>query len=148
MQPAGLIVCERTRRWTAALRLTLRESGDPPRVALRQTRALAEADDALKQAPGSVVAVEVAAESLGETLRWIAQLERGDRAARAVALAAPDVLRHEWALREAGAALVLSSPRRAQSLIDLLAWHLPRVPPPTTSDLERIWNTLPWNEST
>lgn len=144
MKPAGLIVCERTRRWTVALRRALSEAGGSPRVALRQTRTPAEADDALKQAPGSVVALEIAAETFGETLRWIAQLERRDRAARAVALAAPDMLRHEWALREAGAALVLSSPRRAQGLIDLLDWRLPRVPTPPMSELERIWNTLPW----
>ena len=145
MNSAGLIVCEATGRWTTAFRHLLRTQSPARQFPLYEARSLTEAARTLEDCPGSIVAIEVAPENAGGALRWIAQLDDRDRMARAFALATPALQLHAWVWREAGAAYVVPSPRQVGRTLDFLQWHLSRVPGPTVSETDRIWNALPWN---
>lgn len=148
MKPAGLIICEQTRRWTVAVGHALRSAGKAAQQGmLYQVRRLEEIDEPLAEAPGSVVAVEVTSANLAEALSWLSRLEQRDRWARSVALVTPETSTQHWTLREAGARLALDSPRQVQSLVDFIAWHLARVPAPQQTETERIRNRLPWNKT-
>jgi len=148
MKPAGLIICEQTRRWTVAVRHALRLGGKAmPAVTLYQVRRLAEIDEPLQEAPGSIVAVEVTSANLSGVLSWLSRLEQRDRWARSVALVTPEVVAQQSMLREAGARLAITSPRHVEPLIDFVTWHITRVPTPQQTESERIRSRLPWNKT-
>ncbi len=92
------------------------------------------------------MALEVTRSNLAAVLKLIAEAGRQFPLATAVALANEDLQEFQWALREAGAALVASSPRRLDGLATLASRHFERIDPPSVGLQERIWNSLPWGD--
>ena len=88
---AGLIVCEATGSWSAALRRELAETG----VHLRECRRLAEAWQALAQTPAAFVIAEADPENLEELLRRMAWFSRDFPHARIAVVASRGMARFQ-----------------------------------------------------
>ena len=138
---ARVIVCERTHRWVLAWRglLGARQS------LLWQTRSLAEAQERLREAPASVVALECPLEKVGELSRWLESVAARFPWMLAVVLADPPVQVAECVLRSAGAQQVVYSPLGLPALTRLVVRHLDRVPRPVLPIRQWAWQRMPWS---
>jgi hypothetical protein len=161
------IVCERSGRWAAAVRAALGRSAWPPSNVPRvyEVRQLGELRERLAERPDGLALVEAQRESFGDTLAWLAEAVRENRSAQFIAL----VDRGVWgsveqgavtrqrdrrlvvvALREAGAADVVTSPRQLGGLLALGERHASLRaterggPASTISIAEWAWASLPW----
>jgi hypothetical protein len=140
MTTPNWIICERSTRWAAALRMALsHQSGSPTGLTkLHEVRGLGELTDQLKLHAGSVVLIEVTPENLEATLTWLAATT--SQATRLAAIALLDYRRTDnhvprWlgvdrqgspsyrrdivaaALREAGAMDVIDSLREIRPFL-------------------------------
>jgi len=137
---ARLIVCERTGRWAAALRMELAEAG----VRVWETRSLAECWETLAAAPGNFVVVELIAATADDLLGKMVGLEHRFPRTRVAVVADRSLAEYEWLLREAGAVHFTCSLRQLAPLARAACRHLAQVPTPRQGLAERIWAGLPW----
>jgi len=161
------IICQRSNRWAAALRLAVERDAATLGVSyrLREVRTLGELTSELVRSPASLVALEVHDRNLSDVLAWLSAAERRFPQARCVALVdralsadqqrvppgGQESLRDVCdALREAGAWDVAQSPRRLQPMLELARRHAMATAADVTilaehvSFTEHVWATLPW----
>ena len=137
---ARLIVCERTGCWAIALSRELR--GYPARV--YQTRNLAECWDMLAEYRASFLVIEVTRANLDELLSRLQEIEHRFPAARVATVGDRAMAKCEFLLREAGTIHFAASRRLSRAVAVAAQNHLNRVPKPRLSQIETIWDTLPW----
>jgi hypothetical protein len=135
-----LIVCERHGRWAVALRRELAGSG----VRVWETRSLADCRTALLETPSAFVVVALSSKNIEGVLRMSAFTRRRCPESRLAVAADRSLAAHEIALREAGAAHFLCSPRQAGLLARLICRRFAQIPPPPQTPTDRIWAALPW----
>jgi len=138
--PARLIVCERTGDWAVVLRRELDDS--TTRVA--ETRSLTECWQTLEESPASFVVVELTAGNSDSLLQRMGRLQRDFPLARIGVVAARDMARYEWLLREAGAVYFTCSPRQLTAIAEIACRHLAQSPKPERNLTDRVWASLPW----
>ena len=167
MNDGDWIVCEKANRWAAALRLLLgsQSPADGSRCRLREVRTLAELAASLSGCDVCLAGIEVGRANLGDVLAWLAMAEREFVNVRFVALLDYSLHPDPWAsgearlnnlsdvtdaLREAGAAMSVTSPRQLDPLVELGRRPPGRLPPreaangPEMSLTSRVWASLPW----
>jgi hypothetical protein len=151
------IICERSTRWAAALRMSLmldsRLNGNSMRI--HEVRSLPELTECLTNQPTSVVLIEVSPNNLEATLAWLAATTGREKHVTAVALLdfdGADVMAD--ALREAGAMEVLQSPRQIRPVVTLGELHARRCQasaygcPRSEPSIESwAWSLLPWQDA-
>ncbi len=137
-----LIIYERMGTWAARMRPHV-----PSDMQLRQTRSLDECTGELRQAPGSLVVVEVTDVNLDEVLDLASDLGQRFPHARLAAVSKRGNEAYEMLLREAGAVHFTTSPRTADVLARMAVRHSARVPRPRTTLSSQIWESLPWHEA-
>jgi hypothetical protein len=167
MSEIDLLVCERTGRWAAALRVAVaRQAGISSREPrIYETRSLEELAERLETRPLSLALLEVHLSTLGKLLSCLADHSRRFPRVRFVALlddalgiaasreikqpsgSSQDVVA---ALLEAGAVDFAHSPRRLQHVFALAERHAAiaadanRQPNPAQSIADWAWSQLPW----
>jgi hypothetical protein len=161
---ARCIVCERTGRWAVALRRAAaarQQAGQPldgPALRLVQTRSLPDCWSALRAAPASAVVLEVTSTNLPAALDAATRMRRWFPSACLLVAAQRGLEEWEPLLREAGAALVTTSPRRLGGWVRAIERHAARVQTesesraalpaelPLAELAERLAGSLPWPE--
>lgn len=133
-----VIVCESRGTWAAALRGVL-----PREVRVRESRSHGECHAQLLAMPGSLVVVELTADTGSRTIEWIESLRRQFPNCAIVLVAAPELAAWHALAIEAGALYFLSSPRELAMVADIFDRHHRRFPQPASAVAERIWNELP-----
>jgi hypothetical protein len=165
MSGGDWIVCEQSNRWAAALRMALDGRAGADGFHLREVRSLAELSASLSERPASVTCIEIQRTNLSDALTWLASAERSVGPAPLVALVSYSLQPDPWesgaagsdslrdiadVLREAGSAMVVTSPRRLTPLVELGLRQASRRPPhPAADDAEMplastVWASLPW----
>ena len=139
MANASLIVCEKSGRWALALRSTVRES-----VRVVETRALSQAEQALRSAPASLVALDVAAVKLPQVVDFAIRARRDYPAARLLALLDASLESAAPLLREAGVSDIFYSPLQAAAIARLALQHVLVSPAEDRPLRESIAARLPW----
>ncbi|MBM4088470.1 MAG: hypothetical protein FJ276_03435 [Planctomycetes bacterium] len=140
MPTARMIVCERSEKWTVALRRGLGD--DMPR--LLETRSLDACWREVAANPGSFVVVECLETNLEQVARWLKRLSARFPGARAAVVSERGLQPCEWLLREAGAVHVAFSTRETGPLVRILRRHMAAMPAPDTSLRQQLWDRLPW----
>ena len=143
MQPARVIVCERTGQWAGTLRRVLSESRDR----ICETRSLNACWEELARSPASLLALEVTARNGELLVQRLLELPRRFPQARAIVLGEAGWARYEWAVREAGAAHAVFAPRRLPAAARLIARHLALAAQPALPLREAVWQRLPWRSA-
>lgn len=163
------VVCERSGRWAAALRIALARRPAyevaPPR--LREVRSLGELDEYVREHRRPLCLIEVRSDTFDQMLAWLADTARRQPAGRFVAVLADDGScddiesplsgdrrRHDVidALREAGALEVAQSPRHMRQVLTLADRHWAESDQHTATDsaeqslTEWVASRLPWQE--
>lgn len=161
------IVCERSGRWAATLRMALgrQTTASDPLPRLHEVRSLGELTARLDARPSSLGLIEVHYGNLGAALAWLAEAVRRCPQARFVALLDHSLVhfqetmassRHDDrhnvrdALLEAGAADVAHSPRHLQGVLALgrrqAAFQSGHHVAPTEEESFEAWAwaSLPW----
>jgi hypothetical protein len=167
MNACGWIICERTGRWAAALRVGAARqwSQTVPVPRIYEVRSLDELAEQLAARPLSLTFVQVHTSNVAKALRWLAHNSQRFPRARFVALLdrmldvqpesgselssveSQDVVA---ALLESGAAEIAVSPRRLQHNFVLADKHatsvrgLPRPPAEAQSITDWARSRLPW----
>ena len=169
MNRCDWIVCERTNRWAAALRVAVARQSQPfpamPR--LIEVRSLGELSQRLAASPAALACCEVHAGNLADSLRWIGDTRRCfplarilalvDDSLRACAAANAEVSAVDRnlivdALCEVGAIDVADSPRYLHHVLAVAKQHAAAPSPRNSynSDpplLEWALEQLPWQSS-
>ena len=140
MPSARIIVCEKTGQWAIALRRLLAPGGHR----VQETRSWPECWAELARHPASLLVAEMTAQNVELMLERLTDLPRRFRQARAVVVGDRDLARYEWAVRTAGAAHVVFTPRELPRTARLIVRHLALAPPPELSLREAVWQRLPW----
>jgi hypothetical protein len=135
---ALVVVCERAPRYAIAVRRLL------PEAKVVEARHLDDATAALQAAPHALGVLEVEARRAPQAIALLAQLQVEWPPVRIIAGIARSNHRWELLLREAGAAFVVTTPRRLEPLAGWMRAHLLNSPEPPTTLRERIWRKLPW----
>jgi hypothetical protein len=144
------IVCERTSRWAAALRLEL--SHRNVRFRIRETRCLTELDSELAVRPNSLAAVEVHRGNLADALTWLSSVRARHCGTRCASLVdrslAVDLVEVCDVLAEAGVQAIATSPRRLDEVVALGQRHALKI-----AEIDnylplaaQAWASLPWQE--
>jgi hypothetical protein len=153
------IVCERSNRWSAALRVALtRQRGQSAgTVALLQLRGLDELSAELVKFPKSLALVETTSKNFDATLTWLGETTRRTRHSAIIALLDNNVTSRADvtdALREAGAAEVAYSPRELQPALRLAMRHFSKMQvgvglqiPADQPLADWAWSLLPWQDA-
>ena len=166
MNSCDWIICERTGRWAAALRVGFaRRSQTGPAPRIYESRSLDELAERLTARPRSLTLLEVHASNLAKLLQWLAQNSQQFPRARFVAVldrmlaVRPDSSSEQSsvesqdvvaALLESGAAEIAVSPRRLQHIFVLADRHaasvssLRRPPAEAQSITDCARSRLPW----
>jgi hypothetical protein len=159
MNLCSWIVCERGGRWVPALRMAIARDREEnsPRHRLREVRHLAELATELADRPASIVAVDVHRGNFADALTWLADAQHVFPSARSIALCDRSIhsLEIEAALREAGAAEVVASPRQLKHLLHFARRHAESVAEHAATMIEsdsisltaRAWASLPWQDA-
>jgi DNA-binding NtrC family response regulator len=146
MALARLILWERTTCWAPALR---RATSDQA-IRLVETRTWNECLEHLGEASHSVVALELAPRRADAVLAALEELDRQFPHAVPIVLASRSMRPHSPLMREAGAMLFASSPRRLDGVAQLIDRHLGRMPElkdhVTGSVRDAVWARMPWRE--
>jgi hypothetical protein len=145
MRPPEWIVCERTSRWAAALRIAAGNRAAPTGSAPRlfESRRLADVSARLATRPESLVLIETTADNLADVLSWLADARRRFPLACHTALCDPSLFTLPESnagldphtarqlmgevLAEAGAVEVVFSPRRIEGVLAVARRHASRV---------------------
>lgn len=141
MQPARVIVCEKTGQWAVALRRWLAPLGHR----VYETRSWAACWDELARSPASLLALELLPQNDETLLKRLVELTRCFPQARALVVGERGLERYEWAVREAGATHVVFGPQRLSAAARLIARHLALAPQPQLTLRETVWRRLPWS---
>ena len=141
MQPARVIVCEKTGRWAVALRRLLSPAGHR----VYETRSWAECWDELARSPASLLALELTPHNDEALLKRLFDLTRRFPQARAIVVGERELEHYEWAVREAGATHAVFASRRLAAAARLIERHLAFAPQPLLTLHETIWRRLPWS---
>jgi hypothetical protein len=153
------IVCERSNRWAAAVRIALARQSPRDAVpqSLDEVRNLADLTTRLHEFPTSLVLLEVTLKNFDATLAWLSETTRRSSHMRAAALLdhgfSDNRVEVATALREAGAAEVVLSPRQMQPVLSLghhFASKTRDAALPLTADqsIEKwAWGLLPWQDT-
>jgi hypothetical protein len=163
------IVCERTSRWAAAIRVAAARQPSTAVSARRiyEVRTLDDLAEHLRVRPASLALVEVHTGNLGSVMLWVATCtQRFPRAcfvglfdgmthlrSNSRSVSASDAKDAIDALIEAGAAEIATSPRHLQHIFSLAAKHDAAVAnsqqrseePPSIANW--AWSLLPWKRS-
>jgi hypothetical protein len=145
------IVCERTSRWAAALRLALTDGDAAPR--LHELRQLAELDAEMAARPTALVAIEVHHGNFASVLEWLSRPCIHQQGARFAALIdrslASDSDSVVGALLEAGAVAIALAPRRLEDVLALERYPAKAAGITGSGDplVDRLWASLPWQAS-
>lgn len=139
-RPAEWLVAERDGSWSMRLRRAVGARG--PRIV--ETRSLAQLWERLADAPESFLVVELTAGGVEGLLGRLLRLSRDFPQARLAVVAPRSLAGYESLLREAGAVMFVTSPRKLGSLADVACRHLALAPPVSTPLAEQIWAELPW----
>jgi hypothetical protein len=148
MNRTDWIVCARSSRWAAALRMELESQQLPFR--LREVRFLSALDDELAEYAHAVVAVEADRGNFADLLRWLSAARDRHPSTRIVALLdrslADDVVAVCDVLVEAGAEAIAASPRRLAGILALGVQHatLAGNRGQSASLEASVWAALPW----
>jgi hypothetical protein len=144
------IVCERTSRWAAALRLELSHRNLPSRI--RETRTLAELDSELAARPNCLAAVEVHRGNFADALAWLSSVRSRYCATLCASLVdrslVEDLDEVCDVLSEAGVQAIATSPRRLDEVLALGQRHERKLGE-IDNDLPltaQVWASLPWQE--
>ena len=115
---------------------------------VRQTRTAEQALLELRQAPRSVLIVELAKRSAPAVLALLEIVDRRFPHARTLAVTARGMEGYEPLLRELGAVHVEHSARDGTALVDLAHLHLSRLRPTTTTGrlTGNPGQPLPWGD--
>ena len=167
MNDCDWILCERTSRWAAAMRVAIERDGGAATHAVRvfEVRNHRDLEAELAKLPGALALVEVDRTNVAAVLAWLARAEPRFPQARFVAGLdwsrgadreagghgrALDVAQ---ALVEAGAVEVLGSPRECARLFDLAHRHAAARAAESAaagdefSPRQRAWASLPWQDA-
>jgi hypothetical protein len=172
MSTARWLVCERTSRWAAALRIALEQCVPPKRasITLDEARTLKECTSKLRESSIRLTFVEVTPANLAQTLTWLA--EKSCNHQRCTLIALVDYQFHVLdtataadrfgiaiaevvaALREAGAADVVLSPRQLKLVLPPISNDRRHMPLPESAGPELgqsveawAWSLLPWQDT-
>jgi hypothetical protein len=149
--PVDWIVCERTNRWTSALRIAL-ASGER-RFRIRELRHIAELDAELAERPEAIVALEIRLDNFAEVVAWLAAARNRHLHSRSVAFIDRSINSHadlvQDVLVEAGAEAIATSPRQLASVIALAVRHTEIVAKTAENAplLAATWASLPWQST-
>jgi hypothetical protein len=156
--PQSWIVCERSGRWTAALRVAIarrfpRSARWAPLPPIVEVRSLTELKQAAAESSFAIALIESRADNLLAVLELVSQHSRNaisciallDDELRTVATASD-------ALSEAGVVAVIPTPRHLSTALQLAAKCAATRPPLLAPDLsisfiERLQAALPWQDS-
>lgn len=144
-----VVVCERSGRWSAALRRYW--SGLPPATEAHkpdiiQVPGWPACERVLCWRPASVAVLECDHPPTIELLDWLAVGSRRFPAALFILVGDRLSDEAELLLREAGASAVARSVRCVASSARLAMRHLAQAPPVKIDLREAIWERLPWRE--
>ncbi|HLA83939.1 MAG TPA: hypothetical protein VJL29_04020 [Thermoguttaceae bacterium] len=140
-EPPRILMAEPSGGWAIALR---RELG--PDWPIEEARSLAECWARLARSPGSLAVVQLTQGNVESLLSRMARWEDEHPRARLAVVADRRWAGHAWLLREAGAVLFVTSPRRLAPLAALARRHLAAQPEPPISVQRQIWTNLPWHK--
>ena len=167
MNPCEWIVCERSGRWAAALRIAIARENPPVTASIHEVRSLPELTSRLDVQLHSLALIEVERDQVESVLLWLAAASRRFANARFAAalgytltageLAPPsstdDRQTIDDALMEAGAAEIVHSSRRLHALLVLgrrhasfsaaLSQSLQQGKPSVAT---AAWASLPWQD--
>ncbi len=155
------IVCERSPYWIAGLRKALQREAAAMKAfpRLREVRSLSEAESLLEKRPDCFLLIEVHRDNLSAVLKFLSEAE--DRCVHAciAALIDPTIASNlaerqiiTDVLLEAGAGLVMDTPRRLGGILRLSQRHTAKVTETAgafhrnASVVEHAWLSLPWQE--
>ena len=138
----GLVVCERSAKWVAAWRRAL-----GPDIEVAESRTPDDARTAMLDRLHGAVALEIEAEQLPQRVSLLTRWQLEFPHICIVAQVTSDLRVCKLLLHEAGAALVLTSPREVPAAAQLLRKHFARAPRPKLSLRSELWQKLPWSEN-
>jgi len=143
MQPARIIVCEKTGLWATALRRALSST----RHRVHETRSLAECWRELEQSPTSLVALETTTDNCETLLERLLDVSRCFPRSCAIVLGQRVLKPLECHFREAGAVHVLMSPRGVADAARVIERHMAQEPGDQRPYRQLVWDRLPWGNS-
>ena len=108
---------------------------------------MAECVGELREAPASMLALELRPHNIEAVLELVGGLGRKFPQAKALIFSDPQLAGYRDLLAEAGAIYFTCSPRELQGLATSVSTHLSRLPGANTSFAAQVWNELPWDES-
>jgi len=168
MNSCDWIVCERTSRWAAALRVALAREDCGATSSIYEVRTWKELASRLETQPNGVAIAEVQRDQLGSALVWLATARRRFPRARftaALDISSTDTEGHASSFRrdeqaevvdalfEAGVAAVADSPRRLHAILALGRRHAALCaaqsqpsPRDNLSVVNAAWASLPWQD--
>lgn len=150
--PGSWIICEKSGRWAAALRVSLeRRKHTPFTSRILETRSLAELDLAIKEHKAAFVLVEVRPESMADVLSFLTKRNWGT--AQVVAMLefggerSTDFRLATDALLEAGAIEVIESSRQLGAVLEIAERQPQNYWTEHTGTIaDRAWAALPWQD--
>ena len=140
MPAPHVIVCEKSGRWAVAFRRALGKQS----ALVKETRSLPGCGRELAARPASVVAVEVAEGNLEAVIAALTDWSRRFPVSRVMSLMDPQLAGSELVLREAGAMIVLHSPRELAAAMQFVHRHLAQAPAADLPLEQAAWASLPW----
>lgn len=136
-----IIVCEKTGKWATSLRMVLSDL----QAKMTETRSLMDLLQSVEACPTALVAMELSALRFEAQLCCLLELARRYPRTQTIVLAERGMRHYELAVREAGAAHFLCSPRSLLAVGRLIRRHMSYGVQEQTSDLHQsLWNRLPW----
>lgn len=167
MNGCDWILCERSPRWTAALRLARARQSSSSLTRICEVRNLRDLAATLDARPHSLVLIEIVPTNLAAVLAWLADASRRYSWARFAALldgefgqplsihlaqSRDDRQDAIDALAEAGAAEFALSPRHLRGILALArrhqTWLASHATPPDNLSIDAwAWSLLPWQDS-
>ena len=139
-QPARLILWEQDGSWARHLRRWLTPDG--PRV--YETRTSAACVELVAESPASIVVALWATSTADELTSLVTRFRHSYPATRTVAVADRIVEPQRWRVLETGIVWLCTSPRELKPVVEIVQRHFDRVPEPSRSPEQRVWDELPW----
>ncbi len=143
MAIAKFLVCEKSNRWTVALRWRLTQ--DQPQLVVSHD--LHSCWQSLDLAPASFLALELDESNLESIVERLQDVRNRFPSARAAVMCDRSMASCQWLIREAGAVHVAVSTRDMSTVIRLAERHFAQVNQPVVGVRQRVWDSLPWQET-
>lgn len=138
---ATITVYERSPRWA----LAVRQSSLGTKIV--ELRVLDDIIPAMQGNRFGILLLEVAPKRAPQIVSLLVRLQTEFPHVMTIACVAAASPRWEALLREAGAALVVASPRQLLRVVPWMTRHLQRAPIPKLNLREQLWSQLPWPEA-